>query len=385
MPPPETPRIPPGPALQADEARYLALAQALCQPGALDGPQPLVANTPTGLRLYNIEDSLCLTSRNDTLSRGSYVCSLHTGLIAYAAEELAKVPSPLARALLKTLIRLFDRVLTRANIDKVLAHNNLLLSTNLYSTTPWSKAALAAHIQACAAEYPGHALLFRSLNPRSNGPLMQSLVALGCALVPSRQVYIAEPAHPAFRQSRDFRADQRLLAGQKRYALCAHTDIYEADYPRIAELYRLLYVDKYSRYNPVFTTAFIRATHQAASMDYVGLRNREGALDGVSAFYDRGGVSTAPLVGYDTAQPQSYGLYRMLLAWSLKRGREKGLLVNLSSGVPGFKKLRGAQPCIEYSAVYTRHLTPGLQKNVWTLLGWTLNKVAVPVMRRYGL
>lgn len=369
----------------ADESHYLALAQALCQPGALGGPRPLVANAQTALLLDTLDGQNCLTSCTTLQGCGSYVCSLHTACIAYAAEELAKVPSPALRACLGKLIRLFDVWLTKASIDRVLMPNNLLLSTNLYPENIWSEAELSAFIERCTQNYPQHAIVFRSLNEPCNGPLMHSLKRVGCNFVASRQVYITYPASQHFKPSRDFKADQRLLARQTRYRLCEHHELYEADYKRMAELYRQLYTDKYSRYNPVFTEEFIRSTHKSQSLSYIGLRNREGVLDGFSAFYDRGGVSTAPLVGYDTTLPQDYGLYRLLLAWCLKRGKDLGLVVHMSSGVPEFKKLRGAMPHIEYSAVYTRHLPFGLQKSLWTVLGCILNRVAVPVLRYYGL
>jgi hypothetical protein len=63
---------------------------------------------------------------------------------------------------------------------------------------------------------------------------------------------------------------------------------------------------------------------------------------------------------------------------------EKGLLFNMSAGAAGFKRNRCAVPSIEYSAVYTRHLSR--KRRVATrIVGSILTGVGLPLLRRYEL
>jgi hypothetical protein len=50
------------------------------------------------------------------------------------------------------------------------------------------------------------------------------------------------------------------------------------------------------------------------------------------------------------------GFYRLLVAMLLKRVAEEGTLLNYSSGAGDFKRRRGGEGCLEFNAVYTRHL-----------------------------
>jgi hypothetical protein len=63
---------------------------------------------------------------------------------------------------------------------------------------------------------------------------------------------------------------------------------------------------------------------------------------------------------------------------------QKGWLLNDSSGAAEFKRLRGAVPEIEYRAVYVRHL-PWRRRVGWATLAFLLRRIAVPIVRRYGL
>lgn len=58
------------------------------------------------------------------------------------------------------------------------------------------------------------------------------------------------------------------------------------------------------------------------------------------------------------------------------------MLLNQSAGASSYKKLRRAEEKIEYLAVYHRHL-PFLRRLCWNTLAFAMNKLGVPLMRRY--
>lgn len=148
-------------------------------------------------------------------------------------------------------------------------------------------------------------------------------------------------------------------------------------------LYKLLYLEKYSYHNPQFTERFIAAAMASGTLRLYGLR-KEGRLNAVMGYFCRNGIMTTPLFGYDTAVPQSVGLYRMLSACLIGQARENGHLLHESAGAAQFKRNRGAVADFEYSAVYERHLPWG-RRWCWLLLDRLLNRAGVPLMRRMKL
>jgi hypothetical protein len=97
-----------------------------------------------------------------------------------------------------------------------------------------------------------------------------------------------------------------------------------------------------------------------------------------------GDLLTSPIVGYNTALPARQGLYRMLAALVLRQASRDGCMVNLSAGVAHFKRQRGGQPAIEYSAVLANHMPVKTQRAVRALSAITRH-IGVPIMKRYQL
>ena len=144
---------------------------------------------------------------------------------------------------------------------------------------------------------------------------------------------------------------------------------------RIVELYEMLYLEKYSKINPQFTSLFVlncllnktitikllingsspiptgtKLDHGHDNNDIFVLKSIS-TIHGVIGFWNRGGILTTPLLGYDMKLPQKVGIYRLLSLEIMKTGREKNLLVNASGGVGDFKRKRGAQTFIEFNGV----------------------------------
>lgn len=343
----------------------------------------LIANVDTHLRAVH-HKALGVTlpiSVGDREYGASYVFSPYTHYVSYAREELSMLQSRAACAALSALLTPVGWLFKASRFNKAVQVNNRLLSTNLYPRLHAGE--IASMVELLLEKFADRTLIFRSLNPRTTPVYLETLQQLGFRLVPSRQVYLYDspdqiPSKARWLQKRDY-----ALLDKQAYDICGPEELLASDSPRLAELYRLLYVDKYSAHNPVFTPLFFEQALQKKLLKLYALRSRNtGRLDAVLGYYIQDGIMTTPVFGYDTAVPQEVGLYRMLSAVLLRQAAEEGCLLHESAGAAQFKRNRGATAEIEYSAVYDRHL-PLYRRMGWAMLSPLLNRVGVPIMQKY--
>jgi len=223
----------------------------------------------------------------------------------------------------------------------------------------------------------------RSLNTWSDADLWRTFHDAGWKMLPSRQIYVTDNLEADWAGRRDTRRDLDLLAANAD-RIDPLAALRPGDAERIAELYAMLYLDRYSKLNPAFTAAFIAMTHQAQVFHYRGLREADGALSAVVGCFVRGGVLTTPIVGYDTARPASDGLYRIASAMLAQMAIERGCRLNGSAGAADFKRNRGARAVLEYSAYFVDHLSFA-RRTIISSIERLLNKLAVPIMVERGL
>jgi hypothetical protein len=276
---------------------------------------------------------------------------------------------------------LADRWLRRGELDSAVSLNNWLLSTNLYPAADGID--FGTLIASCVACWPRHAFWFRSLNFAQHADWLQALMAVGFELIPTRQVYLFRDVKQSITKHQNLRRDLQLLRTTPLTPV-AHDAFTDADFVRSEALYAQLYLDKYSRLNPSYTPAFLKAWHRAGLLEFAGFRDDTGELRAVVGMFGQGTLLSAPIVGYDTSWPPSAGLYRLLMAHVLKTTLERDAILNLSAGAAHFKRLRGGDPVIEYSAVFSRHLPTATRRTLRGLQMLT-TKFGVPIMRRFQL
>lgn len=318
---------------------------------------------------------------NNTEYESSYVCSPYNALVTYSKDELVKIKNRPLRFLLILLINSIGGLLRLNKVNKNFCINNFLLSTNPYPD--WHGKGAEEHLERCKVMYPDHAIMYRSLNYHTNKDLIEHLQKLGFILAASRQVYIFDAALSNYKNRNNTQNDRRALA-KSDYQLVMHDEITEKDYPDILKLYNLLYLDKYSRHNPQFSIKLISYWHQNRLLTMMGLRDKNGVLQGIVGLFESEQVITAPLVGYNTQLGNNKALYRILIYLILDYSEKKGHCLNLSSGASHFKLLRGGQPFIEYTAAYIKHL-PLYRRITWKAVQKLLNGLFVPLLKRYKL
>ena len=342
------------------------------------------AATPTyvrnvGARVVALRaGGLCVPATVNRADAGdAWICSPRTTYCDYAAEELERLGRPLLRRLLAPAIGAVGRGMGAARLDRCVAVNNWLVSTNSYPDA--DAGAIRALVESAVSRWPRHALWFRSLTREHNAAWIDALRGCGARLVPSRQVYLFDDIAMLEREHADVAKDFALLRRSRLQALSPE-DMAETDYDRAAALYALLYLGKYSRLNPDYTPALIRAWHRAGLLQLHGQRDQAGDLEAVVGMLRFGNLITSPIVGYDTARPRRDGLYRLLSANVLHQAMQARCTVNLSAGVAHFKRQRGGVPAIEYSAVVAGHLPLRTRAALGLLRGATQG-IGVPLMR----
>ncbi|MDI1252741.1 hypothetical protein [Thermomonas sp.] len=318
---------------------------------------------------------------HDGQTGDGWICSPRTTYADCAGEEaeryLPRALAPLGRM----LPGLLGNVIACAGLDRAASINNWLLSTNLYPAL--DLVALPELLDEAVARWPRHGLWFRSLNACDTPNWLIALRERGCLPVATRQVYLYDRFAALSARHGNLRHDLAMLRKTPlRHA--ANDSIGDADYLRIAELYALLYIEKYSRANPIYGEDFLRAWHRAGLLEFEGFRQADGRLSAVVGLFRQADIATAPIVGYDTHQPRRAGLYRLATACAYRRCMERGWRLNFSAGAASFKRLRGGQPAIEYSMVFACHL-PRRTRAALRMLSAATCRIGAPLLRRFAL
>jgi hypothetical protein len=356
---------------------FSARARALA---ALHGGGSGIANVRSRIALVGAGDGVLPAGIVDDDGGEAWVASPRRTYAGYAGEEAAR-HFPRFRAVAGRTSAGVDRWLAHAGIDRAVTLNQWLVSTNLYPAL--ASVNLPALVAEARERWPTHALWWRSLNDVQHADWLQALDALGFRRIASRQVWLVDDAAVAARRHGDLRRDLKLLA-DGRFRRVADADIVATDYPRIAELYSLLYLRKYSRHNPDYPADVIRGWHRAGLLQLHGARADDGRLAAIAGILRFDGIATTPMVGYDTTRPQREALYRRLTAEVFAAAIDRGFRLNLSAGAAAFKRTRGGRPAIEYSVVDARHRPPPARRAVAMLSAMT-QRIGVPLMRRFAL
>jgi len=344
------------------------------------GAPAMVTNVATRLSTMEVAGRTMPVTVDDGAIGGSYVCSPHSAYVLYARAELDLVGAGWVSGPARAALAGLDRLLRAARINRIVHLDNMLLSTNLHGG--WRGEGVQAARRALAEAHPDHLLGIRSVDGWSAPGLGEALAADGWILVPSRQIWVVDDLARDWLPRNSHGNDRRLVARSP--LVLSDLDRVEAgDSERIAELYAMLYVGKYSPLNPILTPLFVRASARSGMIAYRVARGGDGRIMAVAGMWERGGVMTPPVVGYDTSRPQGEGLYRIACWMFMERALEAGWRLHGSAGAGHFKRLRGARGVIECNAYHAAHLSSGRRRAVEGL-ALLLRRLAVPMMVRKG-
>jgi len=353
-----------------------------------DGPTNFVDNAHTNMGVLLMDDVVLpltvnytsypqnplLETQATSVASPSYICSPSSQYVGFGAEIYGK-----KNRLFKTCFATLDKLFQWAKLDKVVMVNNWLFATNLYPELTFEQVKTISHF--LRERFPNYTILFRSVNPAYDLKLYLSLRKLGFSMSVNRAVYISEDFEAIF-QSRMFKSDLKILKSSP-YQILENDNIQENQFQRLVDLYRYLYIDKYSKFNPQFNKKFIELLLRTKTLHFKALE-KDGKIDAVMGYFIRRNVITSPLFGYDTTLPQELGLYRQISTLLALEAKERNCLLNHSSGAGSYKKLRRAKPVLEYIAIDTK-TAPLRQKAVWSLMKNMMNLFAESFMNKIDL
>jgi hypothetical protein len=349
---------------------------------ATNDSSQLIQNVQTTFKILKVGENLYFPiTINEEAIGNSFVCSPFTTYVLYAKDELLhKIHHKWVQMPLLWLIKGISKWLRWGQIDKNIHVNNFLLSTNPYPI--WDGAGIEAITDFLKKNYPNHAIIFKSLNEYQHSHLLSQLEQKDYKLVGSRQLYIVDLDYKDWLKRDNNKNDNRLIRNKKLNLLEHEAMGNHLETALI--LYKKLYLEKYSMHNPQFSLAYFKACHVHKILYFQGYTDNNNELKAFSATFVWGDTITSPLIGYDTSAPQKDNLYIHAAQLAVLYKFKHNLLLNLSSGAPGFKRMRGAEPSIEYSAVYLNHL-PKKRQITWQILRFFSNRIGVPLIKKYKL
>lgn len=358
------------------------LHQAFAKMVAFPQTETIIRNAHTQIKILKVGEQLFFpVSINNEVVPNTFVCSPFTAYVLYAKDELKlKVPNQLLQLPVLLIIKLLGVFLRLGKIDKNIHVNNFLLSTNPYQE--WNGLEIEAITSWIQNQYPNHALVFRSLNLYQHQSLISQFEQQGYSKIGSRQVYIYDKPYNDWWQHNNNKNDARIIKKQQLRYL-SH-DGMEPYLEEALALYNLLYLEKYSPYNPQFTLTYFKHCYHSKLMHFQGYADEKGQLKAFSGLFVLDNTITSPLVGYDIYAPQKEGLYIHAIQLIFKYKFETGKLLNLSSGASQFKRMRGGMPSMEYTVVYTQHL-PLYRRMIWGFLQFISNNIGIPLIEKYEL
>lgn len=362
---------------QNDDGEY---AKKFLTPLVKNGIHTYIENIHADIKVIHLNHLILpILAINDDYNV-SHVCSPYAHYITFSLESLHLMgENRFLKGITKLYLKLLGKILRFGKVNKIVYVNNWLFSADLYPAELDEEAVSA--ITACIKKhYPGHSIAFRSINAVTTQKPYISLPKNGFDLIPSRQIFVTDSKKEGVFQTRIFKSDLKLMK-DKNYEVVDNQALSSEEIPRVLELYKKLYLDKYSTLHPQVNLKFMQLAVDQQLLQIKALK-KDGRLDGVAGYVSRNGVMYSPFFGYDTSLPQETGLYRILSTVLSLEAQKNQYVFNQSAGASFYKKVRRAEPTIEYLAVYHKHL-PYLQQTPWLLLKWIMNSVGVKFMEKY--
>jgi len=355
-------------------------AQAYLSDLIRNGVQAYISNVDTEMMVLAVDDILIPITINNTEYDNSYVCSPYTHYVSCGIEETQLMENRFLRFFLKVIFIALSGLLKWGQVNKVVSVNNWLLPTNLYP--PITSEQISSISEFLKNRFPHHAIQFRSLNSRTNDIQLKALIANHYHDIMSRQIFFldAKLSHPF--KANMFKKDLQLLQ-RSPYTVVELPHKGQNQTKRLSDLYREIYLKKYTMHNPQYSEKFIDLAIEKKLLTMKALIHN-GKIDGVYGYVKMNDVMTMPFFGYDTSLPTETGLYRKISALLALDAKEQGLMMNLSAGASSFKRLRRAEPHLEYNAVYLKHLS--LRRQIaWLVLKGIVNPFGKRILKKLRL
>ncbi|VYU61699.1 hypothetical protein [Clostridium tertium] len=311
----------------------------------------LISNLKTNVKVLVLSTGreIIITINKKEYSN-TYTVSPFSHFITYCYDELYCLNNKILEFVLSPIIYLLGLLFKGCRINNIVIVNSLMLSTNLINNLSFKE--LEEIKKYLIKNYPKSSIVFRSLNNYFYSAISASLEKLNFKKLPSRQVYLLKKSDTLNKSARKkINQDYKLIWKNKLNIIDIKETMYSTE---IVKLYNMLYIDKYSKSNPMIKKTFVEFLIKNDKFIFKGLIDEDKKLIGIIGCFVVNNTLTTPILGYDTSK--DINLYRMLTSMINKLGEELNCNLHRSSGVGKFKKLRGSKKDIEYIYYYNEHL-----------------------------
>ncbi|UZR94974.1 hypothetical protein [Chondrinema litorale] len=323
-----------------------------------------------------------LTIGNLKSKSSCYLVSFLSQYFDYAQEEVLENDKYTAnqKRIARFVVPIFRFLGNLSGMEKVVFINNYILSTSLYPDT--SELNLVEFLKKLEEKFPQHALVFRSVNDRTEKVLLKELEVLEGKTLACRQLYMLDPKLGKYKKKRPFVMDSKLWAKTTDLEWIKVVAFTKEEKAAAIHFYKNLYIEKYSSLNPHYTEDYLDIALKGKVLDFYLLKDKETAeVKAVQAVATRNNVITTPFIGYDQSAPKEKGLYRLMNVQLTQLAVENNAVLNMSSGASKFKVSRGGEPCFEYHVVFDAHLKWS-RKWIWSLLHYFSEKFVKSSMKK---
>lgn len=334
-----------------------------------------VSNVKTTMAAMAIENQVYPLTINKKEYQNALICSPYTTYVTYPLSELKKIKKRWIKSVILLNYAFMNLLCRLTKFNKVVQINNNLNSL-LQHPAEFSEM-LPTMTKKLIAHYPKHAITLFRVNELLDQSLLMALKKNDYSVFPDRSTHIYFP-HNDFQKRTDTKNDFDLLK-KSDYTVVSHAELLPTDAARFAELYRMLFIDKHSKLNPIYTETYFRKAILNHWHHYTALRNKKGQIDVFLSWIDNEKNMYCGPMGYDTSISQSVGLYRQAIAIYLDHAYKNQLIFNMGGGTNQFKLNRGSTLTLEYTAVYCDHLS-FYRKIPWKVLTWIFNKYLVKII-----
>lgn len=312
----------------------------------------------------------------ESAKKNTYLVSLFSHYILYAKEELGELNNKTIEYFGNIVLSLVGLLLKPCRIDDVVYVNQLLVSTNLYPDFPFHEE--VNHF--LAKKFPNKVICWNSINEKTTPTLYHEMKQTKMLFLPSRSVfYYTEFPN---KLSRDLKRDIAFRSKSK--LLMKKLDANNFDGDRVKQLYDMLYLDKYSKFNPNYTKYYFESTLSTGFIEYYGLFDG-GEILGVVGFFTVENTSATPVVGVDSNRSIKEGIYRLLVLKAYDEARNNDRIFHCSAGAGSFKRNRQAKNVFEYRVLHFSKTTTLGQRTALKLIAWIFEKIVIPMMKKKGL
>ncbi|TDM11978.1 GNAT family N-acetyltransferase [Macrococcus lamae] len=286
---------------------------------------------------------------------------IHSFTAQYIDEMIAEVDRMSMQPGIKQpvfLLLKIGRMILRLTKEQTVTVFPSFMSTTMYCDSQFQH--IAAITEELTKRFPGHAIVFRTLNDIHHHEEISRFKSAGYHPLISRAVYLFDSKDSHSKNERkDIRKDIKRL---KKSGYTVTDKLTDNEFRQLLPLYEQVYLEKYSIHNPHYTADFFRFLYHNMTLKWFIVKDD----DQIISFMAVQQVGDTLFPAYFGMDQSVKGLYFMTSGLLYQYAIDNQLKINNSAGAKDYKLARGSRPALEYHLIYTNHLR-GVQKAAYQL------------------